>query len=88
MAAGGLYMQSEFNQLKNKRLQEFGLQVQTVRAAEGWKRMLQKKGSKEKLLPNRYFFVYLFVCFFCLFTIHCFMFDNLHGGFGSCSCFA
>ena len=53
MAAGGLYMQSELSQLKNKRLQEFGVQVQTARAAEGWKRSIQKKSSKEKLLPNK-----------------------------------
>ena len=71
MAAGGLYMQSELSQLKNKRLQEFGVQVQTARAAEGWKRSIQKKSSKEKLLPNKLvLFVCLYVCLFVYLFVH------------------
>ena len=53
VAAGGLYMQSELSQLKNKRLQEFGVQVQVAQAAgEFMKKGLKRRDTSKKVLPN------------------------------------
>ena len=50
VAAGGLYMQNELNQLKHKKLQEFGVKVQST--PDTPPRKNTRKNSSKRILPN------------------------------------